>query len=268
MTKIYYFSGTGNSFWTAKKIMQSICEINHSDKCRLFNIGVEEQNEKILIEANTVVLVFPCYAYGMPLAVKRFVKKAVFKTPYVVSLVTFGSNPRGTLGALKRILDKKEIHKLFFALIPSVENYTAMFGSPKPELIKRRLQLQEETTKDAAVDIIERNENTVSTFTPFSSMVSGLFSLGVKIFYKHYKLSDKCDGCGICGQICPVSAITMKEKRPVFSSKCEHCQGCVNICPLRAIQFGRVKFGSPGYCRPGVQIEDLSGNLHNNQCFN
>jgi ferredoxin len=50
----------------------------------------------------------------------------------------------------------------------------------------------------------------------------------------------------------------MRDKRPFFSNKCEHCQACVDICPLRAIQFGRVKFGAPGYCHPAIGVEDLA----------
>jgi ferredoxin len=91
----------------------------------------------------------------------------------------------------------------------------------------------------------------------------------VKIFYKYYRLSKDCNGCGICEKTCPVSAIVMKDlpdhfqtsgqaRQPLFSKKCEHCQGCVNMCPLRAIQFGRVKFGTPGYRHPKININDLA----------
>lgn len=252
MTKIYYFSGTGNSLWSAKKIAMGV-----GDACELYNIGAEAQKDEIIIEADAVVLVFPSYAYGMPLIVRRFVKSAVFKTRYLAAFVTFGTSPLGTHGSLRRILKKKGIEKMFFGRIPSVENYLAIFGQQKPEKKEERRLLQEKTTQEAVQAVIERKENKVSVFYPFSAFVSRLFSLGVKIFYKYYRIGENCNGCAVCEKICPVSAIKMNKGYPVFSSKCEHCQGCVNICPLRAIQFGRVKFDSPGYRHPEIEIAEL-----------
>jgi ferredoxin len=260
MTKIYYFSGTGNSLWSAKKIAQTA-----GDNFELYNIGAVEQaavNEKeIIIQADAVVIVFPSYAFGLPLIVRRFVKKAVFKTPYIASFVTFGSTPGGTMGELRRLLKKKGKIKLFFGNIPSVENYLAIFRLPKPEKIQRRLGMQEKATEEAARAIIERKENRVCTIRPFSSFISWLFSFAPSWGYKRYRVKTGqggCNGCGICEKICPAGAINMENGRPVFTNKCEHCQGCVDMCPLRAIQFGRVKFGSPGWRHPGVEISELT----------
>jgi ferredoxin len=253
MTKIYYFSATGNSLWSARKISQGL-----SDTCELINIGVEAQKSEIVVEADAAIFVFPSYAFGLPLIVRSFAKRAVFKTPYVAAFVTYGSAPLGTLGELKGILKKKGIAKMFFYKIPAVENYLAMFGTPKTETIKSRTLLQEKATKYAIRSVIEQRENTVSTFRPFSAFVSWLFSLGAKIFYKMYRISGNCNGCAVCEKVCPVSAIVMKDGVPQFTSKCEHCQACVNLCPLRVIQFGRVKFGTQGYCHPEIKIEDLN----------
>ena len=259
MTKIFYFTGTGNSLWSARKLAQVIKEKNPQENCELFSIAAEAQKScAAVIEADALIFVFPSYAYGLPLIVRRFAKNAVFKAPYAASLVTYGSSPLGTLGALQRILKKKGIAKLFFARIPAVENYIAIFGAPKAQTIQERVAMQERATIEAAVAIMERRENKVSAFYPFSAFVSRLFSLGVKIFYKHYKLSADCSGCGVCAKICPVRAIVMKDGGPVFTDKCEHCQGCLNICPLRAIQFGRVRFGTSGYHHPQIDIASLN----------
>jgi len=252
MTKIFYFSGTGNSLWSAKKIAYIIGE-----PWELYNIGIEAQKNEIIIDAQAVILVFPSYAYGLPLLVRSFVKRAVFNTPYVASFVTFGSSPCGTLGILRRILKKKGINKMYFGCIPSVENYLALFGVPDAKKIEHRFDMQKKATEKAAEALLEQRENSVNTFTVFSSFVSWLFSIGIKIFYKKYRVSGNCNGCAVCEKICPVAAITMQNGLPVFSSRCEHCQGCINICPLRAIQFGRVKFGNPGYCHPEITIADL-----------
>jgi Fe-S-cluster-containing hydrogenase component 2 len=135
-----------------------------------------------------------------------------------------------------------------------------MFGPPKAQTLERRVLMQEKATAQAALAIMERQENRVNTFCPFSALVSQLFSLGVKIFYRHYRLSADCNGCGICAKICPAAAIEMRDSRPLFTAKCEHCQGCVNICPSRAIRFGRVTWGASGYCHPHVTIAELGVN--------
>jgi ferredoxin len=252
VTKIYYFSGTGNSLWSAKRIARII-----GGSCELRNIGLEAERDEITIDAEAVVFVYPSYAYGLPLIVRRFAKKAVFNTPYLAAFVTYGSDPGGTQAELSRILKKKNIGSLYFGKIPAAENYIPVFGPPNDNKIAKRSAMQEKETEKAARFVIERRTNKVNPFRPLSSFISFLFSLGVKIFYKHYKVSDTCNGCGICEKVCPVGAIEIREKRPVFSGKCENCVACIDICPSRAIQSGRARFGTRGYCHPDISIKEL-----------
>jgi ferredoxin len=223
MTKICYFSGTGNTLWSAKQIARII-----GGGCELVNIGAAAagQNE-IILEADAVVLLFPSYAYGLPLVVRSFLRKAEFRTPYAAAFTTFGTSPGGTLASACRILKRKKINAVYYGRIPAVENYLAFFGAPKEKTTQRRLAKQREATEKAARVIIERRVNSINTFRPFSAFIWLLFSLGVKIFYKQYRVNDDCNGCGICEKICPVAAIVMKNKRPEFTGKCEHCQGCL-----------------------------------------
>ena len=252
MTKIYYFSGTGNSLWSARKIAETI-----GGECTLANIGTEAWKGEILVEADAVVLLFPSFAFGLPLVVRRFVRNAVFKTPYLAAFTTYGSVPGGTLAALSRILKRKKIDTVFFGRIPAVENYIAIFGPPKAETERRRLAMQVEATEEAARCVMERRGNRINTFRPFSAFIWLLFSLGIKIFYKQYRVSDDCNGCGICEKVCPVSSISMRDGRPAFSARCEHCQGCLNWCPKKAIHFGRLNSRLARYHHPEISLKDI-----------
>lgn len=253
MVKICYFSGTGNTLWSAKKIAEG-----SGDKYELINIGVEIEKSEIILEASAVVLLFPSYAYGLPLVVSRFVKKAVFKTSYIAAFVTYGTSPGGTMAEFARILKRKGINSAYFGRIPAVENYLALFGAPNPKVTEKRLQLQRTATEEAVRCVIERRENRINTFRPFSVFVFCLFSLALKFFYKMYKVSGDCDGCGLCEKMCPVSAISIRDGHPVFNKKCEHCQGCFNWCPKNAIQFGRLKPGCPRYHHPEINLAEIS----------
>jgi ferredoxin len=255
MTKICFFSGTGNSLWSAKRIAENI-----AGECELVNIGAEAQKNEITIEADAVLLIFPSYAYGLPLVVRCFIKSAVFKTPYIAAFVTYGTSPGGTLAAVSRILKRKYAGGVFFGRIPTVENYIPIFGPPNEKTMERRLVMQREATDEAAGDVIERRINNVNTFRPLSFFISLLFSLGIKIFYKYYKVGDECDGCGICEKMCPVSCIVMSGGRPRFSGKCEHCTGCLNWCPKKAIRFGRLKPDTVRYHHPEISAGELTGN--------
>jgi ferredoxin len=266
VTKIYYFSGTGNTLWSAKQIAAALRETGNSVELR--TIGAEAQNEKIVIEADAVVLLFPSYAYGLPLAVHRFAVNAEFNTPYIAALVTFGSSPGGTLAEMGRILKRKKVRSCWFGRIPAVENYIAIFGPQSAETIQRRTTLQKEATAAAARALLARQTNRINTFRPLSGFVSLLFSLGVKIFYKRYRVSADCSGCGICEKVCPAGAVTMRPfttsagtagsgNRPMFSNKCEHCQGCLNWCPQKAIHFGRLNAVTPRYHHPEIGFAEM-----------
>jgi ferredoxin len=253
LIKVCYFSGTGNTLWSAKKIAES-----SGDEYELINIGVEAEKDEIILEAAAVALLFPSYAYGLPLIVRKFAQKAIFKTQYIAAFVTYGTSPGGTLAEIARVLRRKGESASYLGRIPAVENYIAIFGAPKPKITERRLKMQREATEKAARCLAERQTNSVITFRPFSILISLLFSIALKVFYKCYKVSADCDGCEICKKVCPVSAVTMKEGRPVFNEKCEHCQACLNWCPKKAIQFARLKPGSPRYHHPEIDISEIS----------
>ena len=253
MTKICYFSGTGNTLWSAKKIADSI-----GGGCELINIGQAPFEDGIVLEADAIVVLFPSYAYGLPVVVRRFLQKAVFKTPYAAALVTFGTSQGGTLAQAARIIRQKNIAAVYYGLIPAVENYIPIFGSPTEETVRKRTAMQREATEDAARRIIERQVNSISMVHPLSSFVSLLFCRGVNYFYKRYKVSESCNGCGICAQMCPVSAVTMRDTRPEFSGKCEHCNGCINWCPQKAIGFWGYRPNQARYHHPEITVAQMS----------
>ena len=54
-----------------------------------------------------------------------------------------------------------------------------------------------------------------------------------------YVVNDKCIGCTICAQRCPVDAIEFRphEKHVIDSAKCTRCNVCKLACPADAIEI-------------------------------
>ncbi|MDR0706329.1 MAG: EFR1 family ferrodoxin [Treponema sp.] len=252
MTKVYYFSGTGNTLWSAKRLAELLAP------CEIFNIAAEMRRESITIEADAVIVLFPAYAYQTPSMVRRFLVRAEIHASYIAALTTFGSDPGGALAEASRILKRKKTPLSFAGGIPCVENYITIFGVPSSATKEKRLAMQRTATENMARMIGERKTSrVVLTFRPFSTLVSSLFRVAKRLFVKGYKVADRCNGCALCARICPAGAVIIIENKPVFSSACEHCQACLNWCPMRAIRYIRISPDSERYHHPEVKAADM-----------
>lgn len=69
-------------------------------------------------------------------------------------------------------------------------------------------------------------------------------------------VEESCIGCGLCARNCPVQAIAMQEKRPVWvREKCVMCLGCLHRCPKFAIQYGSRTKKHGQYINPNGKVQ-------------
>jgi ferredoxin len=54
---------------------------------------------------------------------------------------------------------------------------------------------------------------------------------------------EKCEGCGLCAQLCPVDNVELQGDRPRFGEQCVLCIRCLHACPQEAIQISRFTTG-------------------------
>ena len=64
-----------------------------------------------------------------------------------------------------------------------------------------------------------------------------LYSIGnEKIFFKGYKISENCIGCGACEKVCPQRCIEKDIPYKIRQNNCLHCGACYEKCPVKAIE--------------------------------
>lgn len=254
-TTIYYFTGTGNSLKVAKDLAESLGDT------KLIPIA-KVTEEQLNPDSDSVGIVFPVYAWGPPLIVKRFLEKiSIRDNTYLFATCTCGGSAGGTLVKAKKQLASRGI-KLssgFIVLMPS--NYIIWSDIFPKEKEQQRLDGEEKRIAEISSIIKQRLNQEVEMNGLIHRTLTGLlYDLMINSLPKMDKkfvCLDTCNGCALCESICPVDNIEMKDHKPIWLHHCEQCLACMHFCPKEAIQVGKKTIGRKRYHCQGIKVKEL-----------
>ena len=256
-TRIYYYTGTGNSLWVARMIardLENVAIVSLAD----WEEGVE------LIDSPIIGLVFPVHIWGVPRRMVRFARALKGLQPkYVFAVAVNGGQVSATLVQLKRILDEggMALSSGFAVTLPS--NYIP-WGGPGSILEQERL-FQSALPKISGIAAFVGNlrAGPVEKGPLWQRL---LFSTIYKLSFgrvpgwdKDFWVDEKCNQCATCVKVCPTHNIEMTgpDERPVWMHRCEQCFACLQWCPREAIQYGPKTPKYERYHHPKVRLQDV-----------
>lgn len=283
--KIYYFSGTGNSFAAARDIAKKV-------NADIISIPKVMNMDKIQIDAESIGIIFPSYIAplsGLPLIVERFIKKiANIESLHIFTVCTCGGyecvNALPSLHKLEKII-KSCGGKLSGAYstrlpmnnldydhipIPIIRDQHVIISRSKAKIddicyriikksgtkhkIAKKLflllmaPLFKIIRKTVVHDLIEKAKEPKDTKLKYFELIP--------LTDKSITVNEKCNGCGTCAKVCPVNNIKIVDKRPEFQHKCEMCFACDEWCPSNAMHHWSRSEGVK-YHHPEVKLSDM-----------
>ena len=254
-TSIYFYTGTGNSLWTAKKLSVLL------DNAELVSTTLNRSG-RINNDSENIGLIFPVHIWGIPSPVIDFLNRLNFDpAKYYFAVAVNAGQVAATLIQLKNLLQQNNI-KLssgFSICLPS--NYIPWGGAESQE--KQQTKFSKSLDKiNRIAQVVRAQEVKEPEKGPawqnifFSAIYRSSFAQVPKMD-KSFWADDKCTGCKICEKICPAQNIKMINGKPTWQHHCEQCFACIQWCPEEAIQYGRGTTKKKRYHNPDITLKDM-----------
>lgn len=256
---IYFMSGTGNSYRAASWIGKNASGKGISAAVKTIE---KADPEKEIEDSSTCILglVMPTHAFTAPWHMIRFAMRLPRRSSvnaFCVSTragMNFGSVFTPGMSAssnfvMSAILRIKGYKVLGILPLDMPSNWIACHTGLPEKNVRAIIDRGEKKIKIFTDKILSGEKvwfNTDNLYDILCAIplfpVSLLFLLIGRFFLaKLFFANNKCTGCGICTENCPVEAIKMrgrKKKLPYWSYNCENCMRCMAFCPEKAVEAG------------------------------
>lgn len=246
---IYYFSGTGNSEWVAKKIA-SLTNDSALDIAELVRNG----KAYITVKSGDVLgLIFPVYAWSPPYFVLDFLKSIkVEEGAFCFAVCTCGDEAGLTIKIVEKMIP---LNSGYSVSMPN--NYILLADVDSADIEKQKLDAAKIRVQKIADDVLSKK----SVFDFKRGSLAFLKSNLINFSFNKYAMSSKpffveatCNSCGICAAKCPTQNIKIVDGKPVWGQNCLQCLSCLNRCPQKAIQYGKKTKNKGRYYFKGEKI--------------
>lgn len=248
-TRIYYFTGTGNS----KKVADWLCSEakQRNIDCSLNNI-LQTPDLKASPAPDDTQLIFisPIHGFNYPPVMLKFIagfprgknrvvlmntragmKIGKWITPGVTGIAFY-------LSALLLLIKGYKIQALKAVDLPS--NWVSLHpGLNDPTVLYLHQKNKERISRFSGYIFSGKRfyRCLLEVYDLFLLPVAaGYYLFGRFFLSKTFVASRNCNLCGKCVEQCPVQAIKWIEGRPYWTLSCESCMHCMSYCPQKAIE--------------------------------
>lgn len=289
-SKIFYFSGTGNSLALAREIADQIGAKNIINMAKFSETGFtanksinakssnskpsnakisndefsgrKDDLEELNINEEVIGFVFPVYFQNIPEIVKEFIKKLNFKNnPYIFGIATCNGGPGFTLFRLDEILrsHKQKLSSGFAVTMPG-NSVIILDLTSDPQVQKERLAISKTKVKEISKIIHEKSEAGIDGEDNIKYRLEGFFTrfISTKIYraQKRFIATEKCTKCGTCQRICPHNNIKIGQNI-TWGNNCSLCLACYHWCPQNCVEIGNSTKNRIRYQHPLIKPKDM-----------
>ncbi|MCX7787020.1 MAG: EFR1 family ferrodoxin [Spirochaetes bacterium] len=256
---IFYFTGTGNSLWVARKLGENLRSQSSGSWVSILPLSSLETTLG-LDDQMTVGLVFPVHAWGVPSMIKRSLDLVRGAGSYYAIAVNAGQVANTLVQLFREMRKKGMILSAGFSIrMPS--NYLPFGGAESVEDQRICFREAEEKLNRVARVMIDRSSLPVEKGPLWQNLLlsgfNGFFSSHASSMDKYFIVQDSCTSCGWCERICPVGNIRLENGSPIWLNHCEQCYACIQWCPAEAIQYGKRTMGKKRYHHPEITLQDM-----------
>jgi flavodoxin/Pyruvate/2-oxoacid:ferredoxin oxidoreductase delta subunit len=241
---IFYFSGTGNTWWVTGRLAEFLMEMGTATTYFSIEQVNTEQADYLIAECDIVGFGYPVYGSDVPEIMKDFMRRlAPFEKVafiYCTQWMWSGDGARvGTEFLPRKVRIRWAEH---FAMPNNVSvsvirlPYTNDKRRIKKTLNKADRKIQRFAQRIMSERSFLRGFNPVSVF-------SGYIQRG-PFRYAYERLKDdisvdkvKCTCCGYCVKLCPARNLLLEGDTIQTRGSCILCLRCYSFCPEMAVEY-------------------------------